>query len=241
LFSIGASSGALAFASAPNFEIPGDLNGDNVFEVAVGASDGVNTATQHLRVAVTDVTVGDYTGSNGPDFMEGTAGAESMKGFGGNDTLLGNGGNDNIQAGTGNDVVFLGFGTPTVLGGDGADFLFGGSGNDNISGEGGNDRISGSGGNDTVNGGTGNDTMGGGADADSFAFDSGFGQDIVTDFSAGDKIALHLGAAFDTFEEVHNVMSLSGGNTILAFDANNSITLLGVKPADLHASDFIFS
>ena len=59
LFSIGATSGALTFDAAPNFEAPSDANTDNDYLVTVEATSGtgarVKTATQTITVTVTDV------------------------------------------------------------------------------------------------------------------------------------------------------------------------------------------
>ncbi|WP_170330703.1 LamG-like jellyroll fold domain-containing protein [Ruegeria arenilitoris] len=53
-FTIDATTGALSFASAPDFDSPGDANGDNTYEVIIGASDGANTTEQSVTVTVTD-------------------------------------------------------------------------------------------------------------------------------------------------------------------------------------------
>ncbi|NLX97310.1 MAG: hypothetical protein GXY83_14155, partial [Rhodopirellula sp.] len=55
-FTINSSTGVLAFASAPDFENPADVDHDNVYEVTVQVTD-VNggTDTQAIRVSVTDV------------------------------------------------------------------------------------------------------------------------------------------------------------------------------------------
>jgi lysophospholipase L1-like esterase len=53
-FTIGSSSGILAFATAPNFEAPTDANSDNAYVVIVQISDGTNTDTQTITVTVTD-------------------------------------------------------------------------------------------------------------------------------------------------------------------------------------------
>ncbi|WP_156424840.1 cadherin domain-containing protein [Novosphingobium fuchskuhlense] len=55
LFSIDASTGALAFKAAPNFETPADAGGNNVYDVIVQVSDGSLTDTQAISVAVTNV------------------------------------------------------------------------------------------------------------------------------------------------------------------------------------------
>ena len=54
-FTLDAGSGSLSFAQAPDFEAPGDSDGDNVYELLVSVSDGINPAVQEtVTVAVTD-------------------------------------------------------------------------------------------------------------------------------------------------------------------------------------------
>jgi VCBS repeat-containing protein len=55
LFSINASTGALSFVSAPNYEAPGDSGGNNVYDVTVQVSDGALTDAQAIAVSVTPV------------------------------------------------------------------------------------------------------------------------------------------------------------------------------------------
>jgi len=52
-FAIDASSGALSFVSAPNFELPTDNGANNVYDVTVQVSDGTLTDTQAIAVTVT--------------------------------------------------------------------------------------------------------------------------------------------------------------------------------------------
>ena len=47
-------SRVLSFKAKPDFEMPGDSNSDNIYEVTVVASDGANTATRSVTVKVTD-------------------------------------------------------------------------------------------------------------------------------------------------------------------------------------------
>ena len=54
-FSIDASSGALSFANAPDFEAPTDADGDNTYELSLQASDGKASVSQSLSISVTDV------------------------------------------------------------------------------------------------------------------------------------------------------------------------------------------
>ncbi|MEM7473566.1 MAG: DUF4347 domain-containing protein [Planctomycetota bacterium] len=56
LFLINSSSGALQFASGPDFESPSDANADNIYELEITASDGFGaTKVQAMTIAVTDV------------------------------------------------------------------------------------------------------------------------------------------------------------------------------------------
>ncbi|MEZ5938803.1 MAG: PQQ-dependent sugar dehydrogenase [Hyphomonadaceae bacterium] len=54
LFSFDAASRQLSFATPPDFEAPADANGDNVYEISLGVSDGALSATLALQVTVSD-------------------------------------------------------------------------------------------------------------------------------------------------------------------------------------------
>jgi VCBS repeat-containing protein len=54
-FVIGASTGVLSFAAPPNFEVPTDAGGNNVYDVDVRVSDGSLADTQSIAVSVTNV------------------------------------------------------------------------------------------------------------------------------------------------------------------------------------------
>jgi len=64
VFAIGSSSGIVTFATAPDFEIPGDSNSDNVYELTVRVSDGTAAATQAFTVTVTNDTSDDPVSAN---------------------------------------------------------------------------------------------------------------------------------------------------------------------------------
>lgn len=55
LFTIDAVTGALSFKAAPDFEAPGDANGDRTYNVVVAASDGTNNVAQTLAITITNV------------------------------------------------------------------------------------------------------------------------------------------------------------------------------------------
>ncbi len=73
LFTIDSATGVLSFINAPDFENPGDANGDNVYDVMVIVSDGQVTVEKTLWIAVNDV---DETGggNNSPFFTNITEG-----------------------------------------------------------------------------------------------------------------------------------------------------------------------
>ncbi|MGM0589963.1 MAG: cadherin domain-containing protein [Bacteroidota bacterium] len=54
-FAIDASTGALSFVTAPDYENPTDTNQDQIYEVEIAAHDGVFTTTQNVTVTVDDV------------------------------------------------------------------------------------------------------------------------------------------------------------------------------------------
>ena len=54
LFTIDGSTGVVSFRAAPDFEMPGDDNGDNDYSIIVTAFDGDNTANHAVVITVTD-------------------------------------------------------------------------------------------------------------------------------------------------------------------------------------------
>lgn len=55
LFTIDAVTGALRFIAPPNYEAPGDIDHDNVYEVGIAVSDGSLIDTQSLYISVANV------------------------------------------------------------------------------------------------------------------------------------------------------------------------------------------
>jgi len=113
LFSIDPSTGALVFVAAPDFEAPADAGGDNVYDVTVQVSDGVNSDTQAIAVTVTDVaedtTAPSLASSTPADNATGVA-------IGSNIVLTFS---ENVAAGSGNIVISNGVGdTRTIAVGD---------------------------------------------------------------------------------------------------------------------------
>ena len=65
-FTIGSSTGALSFVTAPNFELPTDAGGNNVYDVIVQASDG-HGGIDTQAIAVTVQNVGEDVINGGND------------------------------------------------------------------------------------------------------------------------------------------------------------------------------
>jgi Ca2+-binding RTX toxin-like protein len=118
----------------------------------------------------------------------------------------------------------------TFTGGDGDDKLVGGAGND------------------TITGGIGNDFLIGGGGSDTFVFGltpaangmQGFGGDVITDFTPGQDRILFNDGLFANANAVLAAAKDNGfGQTVIELDPLNTISLQGVRLADLQASDFV--
>ena len=104
--------------------------------------------------------------------------------------------------------------------------IFGSTGSDNIVGVAAGDIIFSSGGADKLTAGSGNDT---------FIFNPGFGKDTVSKFDLNHDVL-----AFDhtLFASVANVLSHAEnihGNAVITFDSGDTVTLVGIKTAQLLA------
>jgi Ca2+-binding RTX toxin-like protein len=116
------------------------------------------------------------------------------------------------------------------------------------------------GGSDTLISGTGTDNMWGDAQsidgvaasptapagsvvtgADTFVFAAGNGADVVYDFRQSDGDRIDVSAyGFDDLGDM--TITGTGTDTVIAFDANDSVTLAGlIDPSVLQASDFLFA
>ena len=194
LFEVDADTGNVTFKDDPNFEIALDSDGDNLYQITVGASDGGASTTLDLEIAVTDVDEaitliadadGDtLEGSDESDVLTGALGDDVVNGGLGDDLILDPGGDDEIDAGGGDDRVGLLSGMNTVNGGDGDDLIIGGFDNDALMGGAGDDVIRGDvsarlSGSDEITGGTGNDLLEGRGGVDTFVFNTNDGDDTI--------------------------------------------------------------
>jgi Ca2+-binding RTX toxin-like protein len=115
--------------------------------------------------------------------------------------------------------------------------------NDTISGNGSNNTLDGVNGNDILDGRGGNDTLTGGGGADTFVFNTGFGNDVITDFTAGnagghDFIDFST-SVFADYAAVTAAMTQVGANVVIAAGAD-TVTVNNVNTSNLVASDFLF-
>ena len=116
----------------------------------------------------------------------------------------------------------------------GKDRLFGSDQSDVMTGMGGDDFMFGKGGNDVIDGGDGENTLTGGKGADRFVCNMTDG-DTITDFDAKG------GPGKQDFIDINDMefhKERSGKDTLITFQGGD-ILLLGVKPKDIDASDFI--
>ena len=154
------------------------------------------------------------TGNELANTIRGGTGVDSIYAGKGNDYVLGNYGNDKIYAEAGNDTIKSGYGNDYISGGIGNDLLYGETGNDTIRGEAGAD---------TLYGGKGNDTLTGGAGVDVFVYATGDGNDVITDYTAQDK--LRISGSYYT---------LTSGNDMIVRVGSGKMTLKNAKGVKLN-------
>ncbi|WP_238368344.1 Hint domain-containing protein [Mesobacterium pallidum] len=184
-----------------------------------------------------------------------------ISGQGGNDTVIGSAhadvittgsGADSISGGAGDDTITAGDGANTISGGDGADVITSGSGADTIDGGAGADTIDAGGGDDLIAGGTGDDSITTGTGVDTLDLDPGGGSDIVTDFDMTDDGSgftidqldvsdLTDGSGGPVYSWDVTVTDDGSGNAVLTFPGGESVTLLGVSPAQVSTAPQMYA
>ncbi|MDB5802437.1 MAG: Hemolysin-type calcium-binding region, partial [Rhodocyclales bacterium] len=159
----------------------------------------------------------------------GTADADLLMAGVGGSVINAGAGNDTVEGAAGNDTLYGGYGTDTLDGGDGNDTLidqdnpsesttfYGGAGNDYIVGSG------------TFVGGTGNDTLVGPTGAnDTYLFNVGDGQDLISEFLGNDTLKFGPGI-------VPGSVALSRVGNDLVFQLNASDQ---VRVQDWYSGDY---
>ena len=191
---------------------------DNTSGVRVELGSGSDTVTggsggDSIWAGADDDTVDGGAGNN---TISGAAGDDLLVAGAGNDSFTGGEGSDTIRAGAGDDYASGGSGADSIRGDEGNDTLLGGSGDDSLYGQDGADMLFGGSGRDLMMGGAGDDTLYGGSGRDVFAFDSGFGQDVIGDFGPGDQINLARnlnGTGINAPADLVTMGMVSGGTT----------------------------
>ena len=129
LFTIDATTGEVSFMTAPDFENPGDNGGDNVYDITITVSDGLNDVTQSVAITVTDdnFNLSMLDGTNGFTLNGIDGGDESglsvssagdVNGDGYDDLIIGARGGD--PNGNGSGETYVVYGGASVPGADGA-------------------------------------------------------------------------------------------------------------------------
>jgi Ca2+-binding RTX toxin-like protein len=202
--------------------------------LALGTGFGGDAEGDHLS------NIENLTGSIYADTLEGTAGNNVLAGGAGLDTVS----YANATAGANNQGVTVNLALTTAQNTirAGIDTL---SGFENLTGSQFNDTLTGSSGNNVLTGLSGNDKLTGLGGNDTFVFFPGFGNDTVTDFTAGPNSGPHDLMAFDhtIFADFDAVLAAStqvGTSTIITIDAQNTVTLVNMSVGSLHHDDFAF-
>ena len=234
LFDIDATSGALSFKTAPDFEAPGDGDGKNDYEVRVKVTDSTSTVDTDVTVMVADADLAEtFTGTSGADSLSGGDFNDVLEGAEGNDTLNGDAGHDKLWGNEDHDELYGGIGDDQLRGGLGDDELHGDENRDWLQGEAGEDTLYGGLDIDTLWGGDDADALYGGDGNDSLRGDDendtlygGDGNDSL--LGSDDADALYGGGGADTLEGGDNADALYGddGNDSLQGD-NGKDTLYG--------------
>ena len=199
----------------------------------------IDSSNDHVNAGAGDdtITVNDLTGFF---HLDGGAGIDmvDLSLFQGTMSVdLGRQGLVDLALGFGNNGSGFLTGFENVIGGSDDDLLKG-DGNANV--------LIGGGGDDMLSGNGGADTLTGGADHDTFFFSTGFGKDVITDFTLdgnnSDKVDLS-GTSFADLASVMAKMTNSGADVVLKIDASTTLTFTGLHVSDFtnHAADFIFS
>jgi probable HAF family extracellular repeat protein/VCBS repeat-containing protein len=125
----------------------------------------------------------------------------------------------------------------TYVGGTAGTTIHGGSGSYVLDGGAGSDTVIAGKGNQVLIGGP-NDTLTAGSGRDTFVFVPNFGKNAITNFNPHDDVIELPKSEFANFAAVQAHAQQVGHDTVITYDAQDTITLTGVSLSSLHASDF---
>ncbi|HXE10207.1 MAG TPA: DUF4347 domain-containing protein [Verrucomicrobiae bacterium] len=201
-FAINATTGALAFLAAPDFEHPNDVGTNNVYNVTVQVSDGNGGLdTQALAVAVTNVSPEAVTGDTGDNIFLAQADREIFSGLAGSDTvsyeLAHSGLTANLAAPKGNT-------------GDAAGDTY--NSIENLRGSPFGDKLTGDANDNVLEGGAGKDQLDGGRGGMDTASYEHAASGVTADLS---NLKSNIGdAAGDTYSGIENLMGSEFNDTL---------------------------
>lgn len=211
----------LGFYDADNYSFSG---GTDTLQGTIIESDGAGTGGGTTPV-VDGVT---KTGNKKDNTLKGSKKGDLLSGEGGNDKLFGKAGDDTLLGGDGRDKLD---------GGGGDDDLSGGEGKDLLKGQAGNDTLDGGAGRDKLDGGTGDDILTGGTDADVFFFRKNGGNDVITDFTAGeDRVFIDnalWGKKWTKVQKMLNKFVEQDGDDVLFTFGDNTLRILDADLATI--------
>ncbi|MEA5575695.1 hypothetical protein [Anabaena sp. UHCC 0451] len=246
-FTIISDTGVLSFDTPPDFDTPVDVGTDNIYNVQVQVSDGVNLVTQDIAVTVTNNPNDTLTGSENNDVLDGGIGADTLIGRGGNDAYYVDNSGDTVieNLNEGRDTVYttvdytLGENVEnlilqgTAINGTGNAInnrLLGNSNDNVLNGLHGNDKLTGGLGNDNINGGDGRDTISESADVN-FTVTEGTLTGLGTDtFSNIEIVKLTAGVSNNIFDASAltttsaNLYGRDGDDTLTGGAANDLLS-----------------
>jgi Ca2+-binding RTX toxin-like protein len=203
------------------------------------SSDGV-TYSLALQGAAQATEQGSMT-TSGFENVSGSLFDDVLTGDSGANILLGDFGNDLLTGGDGADTLYgdgrIWVDVADSAGGSGPITLFG-EADDGSGAAAGNDTLIGGKGNDTLYGGQGDDTLTGNQNDDRFVIEANSGDDRITDFGHTDKIVFDGVSGVDDFSDL--TLTRVGSSTVITWGTSDSLTVDGVRPNQLHASDFEF-
>jgi Ca2+-binding RTX toxin-like protein len=206
------------------------------------------------------------SGGDGNDVIHGGGGHDTLIGGNGNDTLYADNGYADFNGGADTDTVDFSGRTQSGYyyhaGGVYVNLAYqmveyngpyfhewGPKGSivdvENVNGTNFSDTIIGNWKDNVLAGNAGNDTLTGLDGNDTFVYGRhngtvDFGNDTITDFSAGHDHLQIDHTIFANFADVQQHMQQVGNDVVITYDGNDSITLHNVVMANLHASDFVF-
>ena len=249
-FTIDSNTGTLSFITAPNFETPTDVDGNNVYDVTVQISDGLGGVdTQAIAVKVENVVGVSIMGTPSNDLIDAThTVAGQPLPINEEDTLAGGAGADRMSGGQGSDVYFVdnfadavfenaGEGTDTVnasihytLTADVETLVLQGSADLQAYGNSLNNTIVGNSGSNLLNGFAGADTMSGGAGDDLYFVDDA--GDAATENASEGNDTVFATAHFGLSANVENLI-LQGGADLQGYGNAQANVIYGNTGSNL--------